>query len=79
MAVLGAGFETWLVTADVTLQTWMCEEDLLRLEAAEGFAWQRTPPGLVRIWTPFMHRYVLHRPPRGHARALTTSPSCTIR
>jgi purine nucleosidase len=52
MAVLGAGFDTRLVTADVTLQTWLTKADLARLEAAEG-AVPRALAGLIRIWTPW--------------------------
>jgi purine nucleosidase len=50
VAVLGAGFETRLVTADVTVQTWLRESDVARLEAAGGLP--RVLAGLVRIWTP---------------------------
>ena len=52
--VLGAGFETRLVTADVTLQTWLRTEDVARLAAAPG----PIAPLLARlvgIWTPFQH------------------------
>jgi len=38
VSVLGAGFATRLVTADVTLQTWLTRADLARL---------------VRVWTPW--------------------------
>ena len=34
--VLGAGFATRLVTADVTLETWLRESDLARLAAARA-------------------------------------------
>lgn len=51
VAVLGAGFRARLVTADVTLQTWLTTAQLARLDA--GGAVPRTLAGLVRIWTPF--------------------------
>ncbi len=53
--VLGAGFETRLVTADVTLQCWLRSADIERLERAPG---PIAPliASLVRIWTPFQHR-----------------------
>ena len=54
MAVLGAGFRTRLVTADVTLQTWLNEPDLIRLEAGGPLA--RALAGLVRIWTPWQKK-----------------------
>lgn len=54
MAVLGAGFRTRLVTADVTLQTWLTEADLARLEAAGPLA--RGIAQLVRIWTPWQQK-----------------------
>ncbi len=53
--VLGAGFETRLVTADVTLQTWMREADLSRLAERPG-----PIPGVlvdqIRRWTPIQHQ-----------------------
>ncbi len=52
--VLGAGFDTRLVTADVTLQTWIRSADVERLAAAEGVV-PRLIADLVRIWTPFQH------------------------
>ncbi len=51
MAVLGAGFATRLVTADVTLQTWLARADLARLDAAGRLP--RALADLVRIWTPW--------------------------
>jgi purine nucleosidase len=51
VAVLGAGFATRLVTADVTLQTWLTEADLARLEAAGRVP--RALARLIRIWTPW--------------------------
>jgi purine nucleosidase len=53
--VLGAGFDTRLVTADVTLQVWLREADLARLaDARHPFA--RALPPLVRLWTPVQRR-----------------------
>jgi purine nucleosidase len=52
--VLGAGFRTRLVTADVTLQTWMTEADRGRLAAGGPLA--RVLAGLVGIWTPLMRK-----------------------
>ena len=54
VAVLGAGFRTTLVTADVTLQTWMGPADLARLEAAGRVA--RAIGAMVRIWTAVQKR-----------------------
>lgn len=53
--VLGAGFETRLVTADVTLQCWFRTQDIERLEQAPGPI-ARLVAKLVRIWTPFQHK-----------------------
>lgn len=50
VAVLGAGFPTTLVTADVTLRTWMGPGDVDRLEAAPG-ALARALGGMLRIWS----------------------------
>jgi purine nucleosidase len=49
VAVLGAGFRTTLVTADVTLATWMGPADLARLEAAGPLA--RAVGAMTRQWT----------------------------
>jgi len=54
IAVLGAGFPTTLVTADVTLQTWMTERDLARLDAGGPLA--RLLADQVRIWRPVQRR-----------------------
>ena len=54
MAVLGAGFPTRLVTADVTLQTWLRTAEVERLE--QGGLLPRTLAALVRLWTPFQTR-----------------------
>lgn len=53
--VLGAGFTTRLVTADVTLQTWLREADLARLAFASRSATRALVP-LVRLWTPVQRR-----------------------
>ena len=53
--VLGAGFATRLVTADVTLETWLREADLVRLVAAPSPAARALVP-LIRLWTPWQHR-----------------------
>ncbi len=50
LAVLGAGFRTTLVTADVTLRTWLRREDLERLDAAGPLG--RALGHQVRIWAP---------------------------
>jgi purine nucleosidase len=49
--VLGAGFETRLVTADVTLETWLRESDLARLAESDNPVARALVP-LVRAWTP---------------------------
>jgi len=49
VAVLGAGFKTTLVTADVTLQTWMGPADLVRLESAGPVA--RAIGAMLQQWT----------------------------
>jgi purine nucleosidase len=53
--VLGAGFETRLVSADVTLQVWLREADLARLAAAPRAEVRALVP-LVRAWTPVQRR-----------------------
>lgn len=53
-AVLGAGFRTTLVTADVTLQTWLREADLARLDAAGPLA--RDVAAQVRVWAPVQYK-----------------------
>ncbi len=50
VAVLGAGFRTTLVTADVTLQVWLREKDALRMESASPLA--RELARQVRFWDP---------------------------
>jgi purine nucleosidase len=54
VAVLGAGFRTTLVTADVTLRTWMAEGDLAGLDAGGPCA--RALAGQVRLWAPVQRR-----------------------
>jgi len=54
VAVLGAGFRTTLVPADVTLRTWIRARDLARLDAGGAFA--RALADQVRIWTPVQCR-----------------------
>jgi purine nucleosidase len=54
VAVLGAGFRTRLVTADVTLATWLRDADLAQLEA--GSASARELARQVRLWTPVQRR-----------------------
>jgi purine nucleosidase len=51
VSVLGAGFATRLVSADVTLQTWLTRADLARLDAAGALP--RVLARLVRVWTPW--------------------------
>ena len=53
--VLGAGFDTRLVTADVTLQCWLRDQDIEHLERAPG-PLAPLVAKLVRIWTPFQHK-----------------------
>jgi len=54
LAVLGAGFPTTLVPADVTLQTWMGARELDALAAAGPLA--RALSELVRVWAPVQHK-----------------------
>ncbi|MDJ0848989.1 MAG: nucleoside hydrolase [Myxococcota bacterium] len=54
VSVLGAGFRTTLVTADVTLRTWLRDADVERLEAGGPVA--RELARQVRIWRPVQHR-----------------------
>ena len=54
VAVLGAGFRTTLVTADVTLQTWIGPGDLERLAA--GGAYARVLVPMIRLWTGVQRR-----------------------
>jgi purine nucleosidase len=54
VAVLGAGFRTTLVTADVTLSTWLRDADVERLARAGPLA--RALADQVRIWTPVQRK-----------------------
>jgi purine nucleosidase len=54
VAVLGAGFRTTLVTADVTLRTWLADGELAGLEAGGPCA--RALAGQVRAWAPVQRR-----------------------
>lgn len=54
VAVLGAGFTTTLVTADVTLQTWLRDADVARMEAAGALP--RELARQVRLWEPLQRR-----------------------
>lgn len=53
-AVLGAGFRTTLVTADVTLQTWLRDADVDRLAA--GGAFGRLLAHQIGLWKPVQHK-----------------------
>ena len=53
-AVLGAGFRITLVTADVTLQTWMTTADRERL--ATGGPVARVIADQVSVWTPWQRK-----------------------
>ena len=54
VAVLGAGFRTTLVTADVTLSTWLRDADVEQLAAAGPLA--RALAEQVRLWKPVQHK-----------------------
>jgi purine nucleosidase len=54
VAVLGAGFRTTLVTADVTLATWLDTADVERLAQAGPLA--RALAAQIRIWAPVQRR-----------------------
>ena len=54
MAVLGAGFSTTLVTADVTLQTWLRRQDLDRMHAAGPLAKELARQ--VELWAPVQRK-----------------------
>jgi purine nucleosidase len=53
--LLRSGIPTRLVTADVTLQVWLRERDLARIEAA-ATPFSAALGRAVRIWTPVMNR-----------------------
>lgn len=50
VSVLGAGFDVTLVTADVTLRTWLLTRELEALERGGAFA--RALAQQVRLWSP---------------------------
>jgi purine nucleosidase len=54
VAVLGAGFATTLVPADVTLQTWMTQRELALLDSGGPLA--RLLAEQVRLWRPVQQR-----------------------
>lgn len=54
VAVLGAGFRTTLVTADVTLQTWMGPADVERLAGRGPLARALVP--MIRTWSAVQRR-----------------------
>jgi purine nucleosidase len=60
MMVLGAGFRTTLVTADVTLRTWLRAADLGRLAGASGPVARALAP-LIELWTPWQRRIFSQR------------------
>jgi purine nucleosidase len=53
--VLRSGVPTRLVTADVTLQTWLAEADVRRLEASAA-PFHQTLARAIRLWTPIQNR-----------------------
>ncbi len=53
-AVLGAGFETTLVAADVTLATWLRDADVEAMAAAGPLA--RVIAHQIGLWKPVQHR-----------------------
>ncbi|NNL65426.1 MAG: nucleoside hydrolase [Myxococcales bacterium] len=53
-AVLGAGFRTTLVSADVTLQTWLRDADVERMAA--GGALGRLIAHQIGLWKPVQHQ-----------------------
>jgi purine nucleosidase len=55
LLVLRSGIPTTLVSADVTLRTWLREADVVRIEAG-GSALQRALAAAIRIWTPAQRR-----------------------
>jgi len=53
-AVLGAGFRTTLVTADVTLQVWLRSRDLERMRRGRPVV--RAIAALAEIWAPVQRK-----------------------
>jgi purine nucleosidase len=54
VAVLGAGFQTTLVTADVTLQTWLRPADVDAMEKSGPVG--RSVAAQIRIWDPVQRK-----------------------
>lgn len=50
VSVLGAGFNTTLVTADVTLETWLTESELAQIESASPLGARLGEQ--IRLWAP---------------------------
>ena len=71
LLVLRAGIPTRLVTADVTLRTWLVEADVARIEA-EGTPFHDALARALRIWTPVQRRLfdVTGAPPADNAAFL---------
>jgi inosine-uridine nucleoside N-ribohydrolase len=55
LVVLRSGIPTRLVTADVTLETWLCESDVVELEKC-GTPLHAALARAIRIWTPVQRR-----------------------
>jgi len=55
LVVLRAGIPTRLVTADVTLATWITAADVARIEAVDS-PFHRALAAQIRIWTPVQKR-----------------------
>lgn len=71
LLVLRSGIPTRLVTADVTLRTWLVDEDAARIEAA-GTPFHAALGRALRIWTPVQRRLfdLPGAPPDGNAAFL---------
>ena len=54
VAVLGAGFRTTLVTADVTLQVWLRPDDVEALDATGPLG--RAVAAQIRVWDPVQRK-----------------------
>ena len=75
--VLRSGIPTTLVSADVTLRTWLREADVARIEAA-GSAAPRALARALRIWTPVQRRlFELAGAPARGQRRLPARPADT--
>jgi len=68
LSVLRSGIPTRLVTADVTLQTWLRDEDVVRLEKS-GSELQAALARAVRLWTPVQRRLLDPEPGDGFDNA----------